>query len=54
MLVCIHCVPRAPVQVLEKHGYFCSTSVSSLGSVKIGFRDQLASFLARPPLIAHA
>ena len=34
-------------------GYFCSISVGSPHMSGIGFRDQLASFSARPPLIAH-
>lgn len=45
-LVCIHGVPRVPVQELE--------SLSALGVSGVGFRDQFASFSARPHLVAHA
>ena len=58
-LVCIHCVPRAYTAMLEMFLWlFCSISVSSLGLPwgvsGVEFRDQLESFLARPPLLFQA
>ena len=47
-LVCIYCMLRAHVAVV----YFYSISVSSPCHAWGGFKNQLASFLARTPLVA--
>ena len=58
-LVCIHCVLRGHVQESERSLWlFCSVSMNSpglhWGLSGVGFRDQLAFILARPPLLTHA
>ena len=61
-LVCIHCVPSAHALALETWEsllwLFCSISVSfpgpHWGLSEVGFRDQLDSFSAKLPLVAHA
>ena len=53
----IHYVPRGHVQELEKSLWLFlkhSCVLTQLGVSGVGFKDQLASFSARPPLITHA
>ena len=57
--VCICCVLRGHVQESERSLWlFCSLSMNSpglhWGLSGVGFRDRLASILARPPLLTHA
>ena len=59
LLIFIHCAPREHTLELERSPWlFCTISVNSpwlhWGMSGVRFRDQLASFSARPPLIAHA
>ena len=56
-LLCIHCVPRGHVQELGKSLWLFLKHSCVLTHLRVsgaGFKDQLASFLARPPLVAHA
>ena len=57
-LVCTHCVGTELVLELEKCGYFVAYLWAILGQhwgmSGVGFRDQVSSFSARPPFVAHA
>ena len=54
-LICIHCVPRAHVQELEKSlALFVAYLWALMGMFGVEFSDQLISFSARPLLVAPA
>ena len=55
-LICIHCVPRVHLPGVGKVSVviFVAYLWALLGVSGVEFRDQLASFSARPPLVAHA